>query len=315
LVRISGFFVGTEANCLLCIDGLRPAEHTLITEDITRNDFENKTTFSLTYSAKAGYNFNVSVSLGQDGIYTRTISGTCKDIADKTAYSKFVALRTAQGWDTLSAPFVGGICTTDSHEENDINTTCNFNIVHRSVHAALPDNITNADVSIETTTDGNGCVKKRVNGWFEGTESACTAAIATLVIAGDICISESITRAKYSNRTSFSMEYLSANSEILYSTESLSVESQITDFVFKRVLGGGNPIKQTTSKTTARARQSGTIKKLSGYPLEPGLNWPSDNLKRKEVTRISPEYLTGSGYVYGLNYSYDFEFSSDPGWT
>jgi hypothetical protein len=77
------------------------------------------------------------------------------------------------------------------------------------------------------------------------------------------------------------------------------------------VLGGAVPVKQTVGKTTAKATQSGILKRLSTWPSPPALKWDAENLVSKTVSRLPLESKLGvTGY--GLQYNYQYEFETTP---
>ncbi len=257
------------------------------------------------------YTYTIVYSTNQSGIQARTISGTLKDIKGKSSVAKYNTLKSNQSWSTWS----GANLLTDSYSSNKDNTICNFTVLHQKYWLAYTPGVTNADISVEERVDSQGVRRYRASGWFEGTEGSCIAAINILMPGGVVILNNTITRKKYANRTLFSLEYVyKRNSDIIFLQENLSIQSSIPDFVFKRVLGG-RPIKQFTSYTVARAIQTGVIKRLQQYPSAPAPHWSASFLKYKQLTKISPEQnISGNRAIYGLAYTYTFEFSSSPVW-
>ena len=252
--------------------------------------------------------YNISYSTAQNGKVTISISGTMTDVFGQDAEAKYAAFKIAQNWDA----YAGYNLITDEYTVNHLNTVCTFSILHTEYFIAFGTGITNADVSKEVNTDNQDVERERVSGWFEGSEGACNSAISVVRPSG-VCVSERIVRNDHTNRTSFNLEYINTvGNDIIYEQETLSIQESVDDFVHQRVIGGGSPVKHSTSKTPGRATQSGVIKKLEDYPSVPALYWPSADLKSKRVTRISPEYNVSSGYVYGLTYTYEFEFAGTP---
>ncbi len=264
-----------------------------------------------TVDSAGEYTYTITYSTDQSSIQTRTISGTLKDIKGKAATTKYGTLKSNQSW----AVWSGANLITDSESANKDDTICTFTVVHRKYWIIYPGGITNGDVNIEKSTDSQNIERYRAFGWFEGTEAVCLSAINALVPGSAIRLTSSSTRKGYANRTSFSLEYIyRSGNDILFFQENLSIAPSIPDFVFKRVLGF-HAIKQYTSYTVARAIQTGVIKKLEQYPLSPQCHWPEVHLKHSEITRIEPEYNSSSGkFVYGLVYTYVFEFATTPTW-
>lgn len=264
-----------------------------------------------TVDSDGEFTYTITYSTDQSGIQTRTVSGTLKDIKELVATTKYNTLKAAQSWATWS----GANLITDSYSANKNDTVCTFSVVHKKYWIIYPGGITNCDTSIEKSVDNQDVEKYRAFGWFEGVESSCLAAINSLVPGGAIRLTSSNTRKQYSNRTSFNLEYIyRSGNDIIFSQENLVIAPSIPDFVFRRVLGFP-AIKQYTSYTVARAVQTGIIKRLEQYPLEPTHHWPSIHLKHSELARIEPEYnISNRKSVYGLTYTYVFEFAITPVW-
>ena len=140
------------------------------------------------------------------------------------------------------------------------------------------------------------------------------ASIINCIPSGAIVLEKEVTRSPYENKTSFNISCIdSRTTDILQKNESISITSQIMDFVFKRVLGGFKPIRQVTSLTTGRAVQSGTIRRLGFMPEPPAPYWSLAHIKSRDIVYKTAEYFTELGnFVYELNYTYSFEFDSEP---
>ncbi len=264
-----------------------------------------------TVDTNGEYSYTITYLTDQSGIQTRTISGALKDIKGKAATAKYNALKSNLGWATWS----GANLTTDSYSTNKDDTVCSFTVVHKKYWAIHPSGISNCDVNVEKAVDAQNVARYRVFGWFEGIASSCSVAIKALVPTGSIMLANTITRKGYSNRTSFNIEYIyKSGNNIVFSQESLKISPSIIGSVFKRVLGA-RAIKQLTSYTTARAIQTGVIKRLQQYPSEPSPHWSASNIVSSEFTRMTPEFnVGGKKAVFGLSYTYVFEFSSSPTW-
>ena len=94
-------------------------------------------------------------------------------------------------------------------------------------------------------------------------------------------------------------------------TETWEIENSRTDFIHVAVLGGGDPIKQTTVKLPARARQTGRKSSLSSYPSATSATWSSD-VKTTVTRQLSPERVTaGASWKYTTEWEYTFERVAD----
>jgi hypothetical protein len=257
--------------------------------------------------------YTISYATAQSGIVTRTISGTMRDVMNKEAYAKWVAFRTKKLWDT----WTNANKTDDTYKVNEPGTSCEFTLTHVQYFQAFPANVTNAELKKDEDIDQHGIKKVSLTGMLEGAIAACDTALTNILLPYAECVilKQQKSRDDYANRTSFSYEFLSKvdNPEIISSRETYTVESQVTDFVFKRVLGGGNPVKQVTSKTTAKATQSGSLKGITAAPAPAGYAFSSNNLKSRSVSKGTREYKNGeNAYVYETQYSYTFEFETTP---
>jgi len=283
-------------------------------------EFATRRTYSFTleseeYSVDVNNNgdvqYTISYNTAPSGLVTRTINGLLSAVMNKDAAAKYLT------WCTPYLTWENSNILVNEYKVNSIGTSVDFTIAHTKYWAAFPTGITAAEHSCEETTDNQGVIKTVLTGMLEGTVANCDSAIDTIITpyASRACIGKRKIRNDYTNRTEYSFEYIgTATSEPsrLFKQETLVIDEQVTDFVFKRVLGGGNPVKQTTSKTTAKATQAGTIKQLSSYASAPALAWSSTNLKSKQVTRVGAEVTNGADKVFTLNYAYTFEFDSTP---
>lgn len=257
------------------------------------------------------YTYTITYATDQSGNLTITINGELSDITGKNALDKYETLKFSKGW------FYFADCNiiNDIFTQNDNNTKITFTITAKEYWAAFPSGITDGSYDIEETLDNQNVTRVRVSGWFEGPVQNCMNAITTLTYS-DVLISKSVSRNNLTNRTSFSLEFLLLSNDILYRQETTTVTPQIYDFIHKQILGGRNPIKQVIAKTVATATQSGTLKRLKIAPLVPPPIWPLSCVKKHTISRITSEYNTYRDcFVYTLNYSYEFEFSSTPIWN
>lgn len=98
--------------------------------------------------------------------------------------------------------------------------------------------------------------------------------------------------------------------------ETVTKQPQFSRPVFLNILGGGNPVKQTTVETTAVATQEGEAESHTGYPSPATCLWAESNLAEpKRIIYESPKRFknnTLSGYK--TRWSYRFEFVTDPVW-
>jgi hypothetical protein len=255
------------------------------------------------------YQYTIEYATEQSTLVTRTISGTIKDLVGYAVLDKLDALITLKGW----AIWDSANLLSKSSSSNDENSVCSFSIVHKKYWAAFPVGTTNGEITRERSVDAQGVVKYKISGWFEGNELDCTAAIMAEKAVGHL-LGESISRAPYSNRTNFNLELLAQAGEqgpIYYSQETLTIQEAVDGIVFKPVLGGGEPVKQTVARTTAKATQSGLLKGLTSWPPPPALHWSESNLTSKSVTRLPLESQAGL-VGFGIQYNYQFEFSNTP---
>ncbi len=265
--------------------------------------------FAADVSDDGEYNYTIEYATEQNTLITRTIGGTLTDLAGKAAGTKYATLKSTNGWGTWAN--ANTISDTYSTDLND--TACEFSIVHKKYFTAYGTGIVAGSATVETKTDSQDVERKTISGSFTGSAGNCNTAIDNLRPSSSVLVSEAISRDGFANTTSFTLEYIStAANDILSSQETLSISEQLYGFVYKRVIGGAVPIKQSTSKTSGSATQTGTIKRLAGYPSLPGVYWGAAYLKDYNYTRISPEYTVGAGYVYGLSYSFEFEFDGTP---
>ena len=270
------------------------------------------TEFTASVNTLGDCTYGITYSTEQNGLITRTVSGILKDVLDANAVVKYTTFKAAQSW----ATWAGANLISDTYSVDVDGIVVDFTIVHKKYFILFQGGITNSDVSKSVITDEMNVTRLVYSGWFEGSGIDCATAITTLDRTGFHTLSSSTSRNDYINRTTFTIEGISTGADILFQSERLAVTYQLTEFVHKRVLGGGSPVKQTTSKNIVRASQSGIIKRKSSYPSSPSLNWASGDLVGKVETRLTPEIQVGSGnYVYGLQYSYEFEFAADCGWT
>ncbi len=265
--------------------------------------------YSSAVTTSGEYEYTITYATEQSGVVTRTISGTLRDVGGEDATTLFATLKSNQGWSTWTLAYM----VTDSYTQNSENTECSFNIVHRKYWLAFPSGITNCSVNTSTLVDNQNATHYSITGWFEGSVSDCNTAISALKAAQDVLIRKETSRNDYTNRTSFSVLYLTETSDIYLFQEIISVDEPIADFVHKRVLGGGAPVKQYTSWTPAQASQRGRIVRLRQYPALPPPLWNLDNVTSVQYSYDFPENFTvDGGSVYTLTYSYSFEFANMP---
>ena len=265
--------------------------------------------FSTDVSDDGEYDYTIEYATEQNTLITRTISGTLTDLDGKTASTKYATLKAANGWET----WTDANKISDNYSTDVNNAVCQFSIVHKKYFTAYGSGIVAGSATVETKTDSQDVERKTISGSFTGSAGDCTTAIDALRPGSSVLVNESINRDDYANTTSFTLEYIStADNDIIFSQEMLTIGEQVYGFVHKRVIGGAVPIKQSTSKNAATASQSGVIKKLASYPTVPAAYWAAANVKSKSYTRIGPEYTAGAGYLYGLQYSYEYEFDATP---
>jgi hypothetical protein len=268
--------------------------------------------YSTAVKADGDYEYQITYNTKQNGNQTRAVSGSLQDITGKDARVKAEELVADQAWD----PYAGYNRTSLQYIENRENSRCSFSLMHEEYFTAFPVDVTNANAQTETRVDKQNIERSRVSGWYEGSVTACNNAINAL-IAGKTTVSSSIVRDDYANRTSFNIELIDlADGTVVYAQETISIKDQIIVNLYKPVLGGANPIKQSAGKTSATASQVGTIKQFDTWADAPALKWASTDVSNREVTQIEPEWNVASGsYMYTTNYSYQYEFVETPTFT
>ena len=255
------------------------------------------------------YNYTISYATDQSGMITRTITGLMNDKGG-SSYTKYVTLKSDNGW----VSWTGANLISDEYATNDDDTRTTFSIVHKKYWTTLPSGITNANVDYNSRTDDQNVTRGRVSGWFEGSLANCAAAIASLYPLAAVVIGYDVTRNAYQNRTSFSITYIELNSnDVLEFSETLTIDAQVQDFVYHRVLGGASPVRQITSMTTGKATQTGSTTRLNTMPAIPPPKWNSMYVKSVRHTQHSAQYNVALGsFAYTLDWTYQYEFPTTP---
>jgi len=170
-----------------------------------------------------------------------------------------------------------------------------------------------------TTTlsvDAQGQTRIVVAGVYHGAGAAAAATARKL--AGLMVESEETRTNADTAEVSFSYQYIdAANSRgVISFSETVSIESAIDEVVFRKPLGLGNPIKQTTTRSTAHATQSGQAVGRGAYPTVPSPIWSGDLVRRPRITRSSPRFTKDGQYTeFPVQWDYEFEFVSTPSST
>lgn len=265
--------------------------------------------YSASITSTGDYAYTITYDTDQSLIQTRSIRGTLKDYTGKDSITKTNALVAAESWGTWS----GAYTVQDSITTNETDTVTDFNLVHKKYWTAFPSSITNAQVSNTINTDNMGMQTQTISGFFEGSEGNCTSAINTLRPSGSFLASENIARNDYTNRTNFSMKYAStATNDIVYYQQVITIIPRVYGFIYKRILGGVSPVRQSTSLTSSRASQSGVIQRLSGYPSIPAPLWGIYSMTGSSQKYTTAQYRNNSLGLFTINYTYEFEFDITP---
>ncbi len=258
--------------------------------------------------------YTITYNTLQSGQLRRTVTGTMKDIAGD-ATTKYVKAKMA--WDNwVPGSFDGSNRIADNHTTNKEDTVLSFSLEDVSYWEVFPTDITNGELTKEVEVDNMGVAWCTISGWYEGAEAACNRALAQIAPSSFTLLTGTVSRNDFTNRTTFTRKYVSTIAVEVFSSETLSAQFQLWEFVHKRVLGGYVPIKQYTSKGPCRYAQTGQIKRRDTYPSAPGYNWNSNGLISENVSLIAPEFQVSTGdWIYGLSYSYSFEFATAQGWS
>jgi len=259
-------------------------------------------------------NYTISYTTGQNGKIIRVVSGTCTDEVDRDATAEYAAFKTAQGWANAPAGYNRG---SDSYTANQENSEVSYSITDTEYFIAFPANITSGSLSVDERLDDSGNTLTTKTGWYEGSGANCIIAIDAIREAGAaaVLLNESISRDDFSSRTNFTLEYLmAASTDEIDRKNTYTISTPYTSIIFKRVLGGGSPVRQATSVGTARATQSGQAVKVGSYPTESASEWPL-TIMSQNVTRHPPvKTRSGTGYLYRTSWDYSFESASAFPW-
>jgi hypothetical protein len=258
------------------------------------------------------YEYVITYTTKQNNNKARAITGSLEDMTNNTASEMVEALIVTNGWRELA----GYNIISEQVVDNRVNSRSSFSIMHEEYFQAYPTSITNANVQTETRVDKQNIQRSRTSGWFEGETGACLTAINTLVGSNKI-VSQSITRDDYAYRTSFNIEMIDlGDGTIVYQQETIAIQDQVTINIYKPVLGGANPIKQATGKTSATASQTGTIKQFDTWAEAPALRWNAEDVSSRDIVKVGPEWnLSAGSYMYVTNYTIQYEFVTTPTFT
>ncbi|HRU07435.1 MAG TPA: hypothetical protein P5137_16855, partial [Candidatus Brocadiia bacterium] len=121
-----------------------------------------------------------------------------------------------------------------------------------------------------TATDAQGQVITRVSGKYSG-PGAQDAANAAKLTSGVVVVSEEQSVSAEDASVSFNYEYVSTDSrEVISFVETVTMNEDFSTKVFRKVLGGAAPARQTTVLNEVTATQEGSAVGRSGYPAIPG---------------------------------------------
>lgn len=169
------------------------------------------------------------------------------------------------------------------------------------------------EVTTSTTAGQDGRSRKIVQGHFLGSGRQAAADARKLTVDVVVVREEQIARA-HEDRIDFRYEYVdtSEDSREVYSfVETVTMSTDYSSKVFRKVLGGAAPTRQTTVLNEVRGTQEGSAIGLTGYPSAPGPLWSSADYSAPPVTvRKSPQRLHTGLTGYEIRWRYEFAWSS-----
>jgi len=169
------------------------------------------------------------------------------------------------------------------------------------------------DYTVAQTTDAQGQVRLLVSGAYRGPGAAAAAAAAKLT--GRMTESEEVRTNQDTGEVSFSYLYLdtSACREQVSFVETVSLESGLDVNVFRKPLGAGTPIKQTTVKNTAKGTQAGEAVGRTAFPAQAAALWDDEHLvSRRSTKRCGRPTKDGQITEFVRAWEYVFEFATTP---
>ena len=170
------------------------------------------------------------------------------------------------------------------------------------------------DKTTVVVTEQDGTVRKRVTGRYSGSGAQAAADAAKLAV-DVIVVSEEQSVSEADGSVSFSYEYVdtSASREILAWTETVALNYDFSEKVFRHVLGGAAPTRQTTILREATGSQVGSAAGLTGYPSFPSAVWSSaDYIAPPKREKSLPERMADGTWRYRISWNYQFAWSTTP---
>jgi len=276
-----------------------------------------KADFWLTTAYTSYANYDINYSTDARGVTSRVISGTyfsstgsvesgCKtwidsDFAESTAYRRSLSIKLNLSTDGTAK-------------------SCSFTINDLGLFKKLPSSeVSSASVqkTYEIGQGGEGFFNLSLS--FTGKNGSLSAAkeAADNVLNQYLTlpmISKSTSEDEYTGTYQVNARFFNINSSagIVETTESITIQPSIQDFVIKPTLGG-DPVKQNTVKRPAKAFQSGyTIRTSQNSGSANSPKWPN-SVKKQSVTYHRPERGANNSILhYRTEWNYEFEFTETP---
>ena len=239
--------------------------------------------------------------VGQDGKATRTVNGTLETKAGVSAAGYFAACDPG-----TPAGYTRG---RSGHQENDDDTRMGYKYVDVEHWQALPTGVLEGGYT-QTVSESGGVKRLAIAGRFVGPTASVLAAIAALRQSSRKLLGEKITTEPFGGAKSFSLEYEYGDSSLLSYRETVTVEAAYTPQVYRRVLGGGQPVRQEVARTTALARVSGRAIGRDSFPAFPTSLWPTMYYAaRPRKGWVGPERTADGRHVgYEIQWELSYEF-------
>jgi len=171
------------------------------------------------------------------------------------------------------------------------------------------------DHTVAFDTDAQGQIRVTLSGTYRG--AGAQALLNTLKLTGSNyrTLSENQRYNPDTQEWNFTYAYarIAGSRELVTWVETIAVDVALDEFVFLKPLGGGAPIKQITTASTARATQSGEAVGLTGYVAPPSPAWAAEHLRSSQIVRRGPERSPdGQTLRFTTTWNYAFEFATTP---
>lgn len=168
--------------------------------------------------------------------------------------------------------------------------------------------------TIREMSDGTHAVT--VAGEYTGeTLSAARNAAAAAKESGYVVVSETTTEDADQKKVGFSYEYIDTTEsrEVISFSEEVGLAEAAVRTVYREILDGSAPIKQTTTIRPAQGWQRGRAMGRTGRPDFPAVKWGSSYLVEPvRKTKGSPRRLADGLTGYPISWDYRFAFATTP---